>query len=207
MKIENHGKKDLPRQKRPVFEHDEVTHEVERLVNECFAGHPGQLDLTTIPVTVAQVNTYWRWVLDECMDLFGPYEDAMSHKHSQLFHTRTSALINLHRIVPRKALADVLALDIPLNSKEGFVRQLIGWREYMHHVFDATDGLTHFPPHHATAESRNYLGAHLASRMHIGGKRQDFSVSITLSVKFCRTGILTTLIDSWCWRTGDFTRY
>ena len=146
---------------RPAFKHDEVTHEVERLVNDCFAGHPGQLDLRTIPITMAQVNTYWRWVLEECMALFGPYEDAMSHKHSQLFHTRASALINLHRIVPRRALADVLALDIPLNSKEGFVRQLIGWREYMHHVFDATDGLTHFPPHHATAESRNYLGAHL----------------------------------------------
>jgi deoxyribodipyrimidine photolyase-related protein len=76
----------------------------------------------------------------ECLPHFGPYEDAMSRLSSGLFHTRISALLNVHRLLPARVLQDVLGLDIPLASQEGFVRQLIGWREYVRHVHEATDG-------------------------------------------------------------------
>ena len=45
-----------------------------------------------------------------------------------LFHTRVSILLNLHRILPRTVIDDVAQLDIPINSKEGFIRQVLGWR-------------------------------------------------------------------------------
>jgi deoxyribodipyrimidine photolyase-related protein len=64
----------------------------------------------------------------------------MSTKSTNLFHTRLSALLNLHRILPGRVVRDALALEIPLASKEGFVRQILGWREFVRHVHDATDG-------------------------------------------------------------------
>jgi deoxyribodipyrimidine photolyase-related protein len=69
----------------------------------------------------------------------------MSVKSSTLFHTRISSLLNIHRLLPRKILSDVLEMDLPLASKEGFIRQVIGWREFMHHVHLATDGFRRLP--------------------------------------------------------------
>src|SRR6202012_4022672 len=76
----------------------------------------------------------------ECLPLFGPYEDAMSVRSRNLFHTRISALMNLHRLTPAQILRDAVELEIPFASKEGFVRQVLGWRGYMHHLHEATDG-------------------------------------------------------------------
>jgi deoxyribodipyrimidine photolyase-related protein len=65
----------------------------------------------------------------------------MSTRSRTLFHTQVSALLNLQRLSAQPLVADV-ALDprIPLASREGFVRQILGWREYVHHIHDATDG-------------------------------------------------------------------
>jgi deoxyribodipyrimidine photolyase-like uncharacterized protein len=46
--------------------------------------------------------------------------------------------VNLHRLLPSQVVADVLAMNAPLQSKEGFVRQVLGWREFVHHVHVAT---------------------------------------------------------------------
>ena len=65
----------------------------------------------------------------------------MSERSTGLFHTRLSPLLNLHRLLPREIVEDVLQLDLPLASVEGFVRQVLGWREFVRHVHRATDGL------------------------------------------------------------------
>ena len=129
----------------PIFQHDEITSEVGDLILERFADHPGELDLTRVPATKQQAEEAWSWALDECMEHFGPYEDAMSTESRTLFHTLLSPLVNLHRITPRRALDDVIARELPLNSKEGFIRQLIGWREFMRHVHEQTEGLRELP--------------------------------------------------------------
>ncbi len=64
----------------------------------------------------------------------------MSRRSSTLFHTRISSVLNIHRVLPSELIADVEASDIPLPSKEGFIRQVIGWREFMRHVHERTDG-------------------------------------------------------------------
>ena len=74
------------------------------------------------------------------MQHFGPYEDAMSSASRTLFHTRISALVNLHRLLPARVVQEVAEAELPLSSKEGFVRQVLGWREYVRHVHRATDG-------------------------------------------------------------------
>lgn len=147
-----------PAPEPPRFEPDAITREVGQLVASRFAHHPGALDLGALPTSAADAERLWRFALAECLPRFGPYEDAMSTRSRTLFHSCASPLINLHRITPARALADVLALDIELASKEGFVRQLIGWREFMRHVHEQTDGFRVMPEGHAQPPVAQTIG-------------------------------------------------
>ncbi|UCH35319.1 MAG: cryptochrome/photolyase family protein [Armatimonadota bacterium] len=129
----------------PTFASDPVKREVAELIESAFGHHPGRLDMDHLPATAADAETLWSWAKRECLPTFGPYEDAMSFSSSGLFHTRISALLNLHRLLPAEVVADVLGLDVPLASKEGFVRQVLGWREFVRHVHLATDGFRDLP--------------------------------------------------------------
>jgi deoxyribodipyrimidine photolyase-related protein len=124
----------------PRFPRDAIKEEVVDLIGRAFADHPGDLDLDTLPGTEADADALWAWAKDACLEHFGPFEDAMSSASTGLFHTRISALLNLHRLLPQRVVRDVVALDLPLPSQEGFLRQVLGWREYMRHVHRHTDG-------------------------------------------------------------------
>lgn len=125
----------------PVFAPDEITEEVCALVQERFVRHPGVVTPTRLPATSADAQRLWEWASRECLPSFGPFEDAMSTRSSTLFHTQVSALLNLQRLNARKLVQDVTAAPhLPLASREGFVRQVLGWREFVRHVHDATDG-------------------------------------------------------------------
>jgi deoxyribodipyrimidine photolyase-related protein len=69
----------------------------------------------------------------------------MSTRSRSLFHTRLSSLINIHRLLPRQVIDEALALPIPLASQEGFIRQILGWREFVYHVHRETDGFRRAP--------------------------------------------------------------
>lgn len=128
------------------FEPDTITTEVVELIHKSFNNHPGTLTPEDLPASRKDALAMLDWALQECMTHFGPYEDAMHSSSRRLFHTTLSPLINLHRLTPSEVLHAVLNLDdIPIQSKEGFVRQLIGWREFMFHVHDCTDGLRRCP--------------------------------------------------------------
>ncbi len=129
----------------PVFTPDELTSEVAELIETRFAHHPGRLDLRMLPASREDAEALWDWAKRECLPLFGPYEDAMSASSRSLFHTRLSALLNLHRLLPARVVKEAENLDIPLASKEGFIRQILGWREFVHHVHVATDGFRQLP--------------------------------------------------------------
>lgn len=131
---------DPPAPEPPVFAPDAVTEEVLELVRDRFGHHPGELRPEELPTTHEDAERLWRWALSECLESFGPYEDAMSRASRGLFHTRISPLLNLHRLLPRRVVDDVVASDAPLNSREGFVRQVLGWREFVRHVHERTDG-------------------------------------------------------------------
>ncbi len=128
----------------PRFEVNAITREVCELIEAKFGDHPGQLSPDRIPASIEQVEDYWAWVMSACLHYFGPYEDAMSTQSRQLFHTRISGLMNLHRLLPKRVVSDALSLDLPINSQEGLVRQILGWREYVRHVHESTDGLRDF---------------------------------------------------------------
>jgi len=124
----------------PTFEVDDVTREVCAVIATNFKDHPGKLRPEHLPATREDAEHLWAWALDECMEHFGPFEDAMSTKSTNLFHTRVSPLLNMHRLLPQRVVDDVVAAELPLNSKEGFVRQVLGWREFVRHVHETTDG-------------------------------------------------------------------
>ncbi len=137
------GEPPVPRP--PRFRPDDVTLEVGELVRSRFDRHPGRLDLEALPATAGDAEACWTWALEECLEHFGPYEDAMSARSRSLFHTRISPLLNLHRLLPSRVVADVAASAVPLSSREGFVRQVLGWREFVRHVHRETDGFRELP--------------------------------------------------------------
>jgi deoxyribodipyrimidine photolyase-related protein len=138
-------KGDPPAPSPPSFPRDPVKEEVGRLIEQVFSNHPGRLDLDHLPATVADARKLWDWAKKNCLPLFGPYEDAMSTRSKGLFHTRLSALLNIHRLIPRDILKEVEKMQIPLASKEGFIRQILGWREFVRHAHLATDGFRKLP--------------------------------------------------------------
>mgnify|MGYP002819931343 CR=1 FL=1 len=129
----------------PSFYVDPITVEVADLIDEHYAHHPGTLSLRHLPVTRKHAEGLWGWAVAHCLPRFGPYEDAMSRESRGLFHTRISPLLHLHRLLPEDVVHSALRADIPLNSKEGFVRQVLGWREFVRHVHEATDGFRDLP--------------------------------------------------------------
>ncbi len=136
----------------PRFEVDAIRAEVGELIERHFAGYPGRVDLTRVAASRADAEKMLAWAVDACLAEFGPYEDAMSSRSRGLFHTRLSTLINLHRLTPREVIDAVLdrardgeSDDVGLASVEGFVRQVLGWREFVHHVHEVTDGFRIVP--------------------------------------------------------------
>lgn len=130
----------------PTFRADEITSEVLALVESQYANHPGQLDESQLPTTVADAEHLWQFVLANCLPHFGPFEDAMSVRSTTLFHTKISPLLNIHRLLPRRVVEDVeKSSAASLASREGFIRQILGWREFMHHIHVETDGLRAMP--------------------------------------------------------------
>ena len=141
------GEKEAPKQQEPLpevpkFPPDAITQEVVETVETLYGDHPGRVTPNDLPASAADAERAWRWALDEAMPYFGPYEDAMTVQHRSLFHTRIATLLNLGRLQAGRVVHDVERAELALNSKEGFIRQVLGWREFIRHVHNATDGLT-----------------------------------------------------------------
>lgn len=118
---------------------DAISREVISLVQHRFAGHPGSLDHFSLPVTAAQAEDFLLDFIEHRLPNFGTYEDAMWTDQPFLYHSRLSAPLNLKLLNPRRCLEAALRayeeLRVPLNSAEGFIRQIIGWREYIRGIY------------------------------------------------------------------------
>ncbi|MDD1002623.1 cryptochrome/photolyase family protein [Pseudomonas sp. TNT2022 ID642] len=121
------------------FTNDAITLEVLALVKDRFASHYGSLDDFNYPVTHADAQALWAWFLDYALAGFGDYQDAMASNEPFLFHARISAALNIGLLDLRQLCSDVESAywsgNIALNAAEGFIRQLIGWREYVRGVY------------------------------------------------------------------------
>jgi len=119
----------------PKFAPDTITKDVIALVAARFPNHFGDLESFGWPVTRAQALEAAEAFFFERLALFGPYQDAMVHGEDDLYHSMLSTSLNIGLLDPlelcSRAEAEYRAGRAPLNSVEGFIRQIIGWREYV----------------------------------------------------------------------------
>ena len=124
---------------RSRFEPDEITREVLALVQSRFAHHPGRLESFAWPLTRAQALQALQAFIAERLPLFGRYQDAIWPGDPWLYHAHLSAALNLKLLNPREVVAAAVAAyqagAAPLASVEGFVRQILGWREYVRGIY------------------------------------------------------------------------
>lgn len=122
-----------------MSESDHVT-DVKDLVNTLFADHPGSTDDFWLATTRRQALVQLDRFLKERFDQFGPYEDAFESDQTFLFHSVLSPYINMGLItaqeVVQRAIDYAKENDVVFNSVEGFVRQIIGWREFIKGTYD-----------------------------------------------------------------------
>jgi deoxyribodipyrimidine photolyase-related protein len=109
------------------------------VVERNFADHPGRADDFWWPTTREQARAWLSGFLDERLAQFGPYEDAISKRSATVFHSALSPSLNLGLLTPDEVVAAVLdrytTHRLPIESIEGFVRQVLGWREFVRGVY------------------------------------------------------------------------
>jgi len=120
---------------------NETVEEARKYVQINFQNNPGVLDDFIFPVTHADARVWLNRFLEERFDMFGPYEDAISKDHVLLFHSGLSALMNIGLLQPNEVVRATLLYfkahrDVPIESLEGFIRQIIGWREYIRAIYE-----------------------------------------------------------------------
>ena len=126
---------------------------VVELVERLFPGHPGSARDLWLPTTRVGWHAWLDRFLAERFPTFGPYEDALSGAHDVLSHSVLSPALNTGLLTPDEVVAAALARarvsGVELRSVEGFVRQVIGWREFVRGIYRA---------HSQTQETANSWG-------------------------------------------------
>lgn len=118
---------------------DPIVQEVAAQVSKLFPHHPGLAADLWVPTTREGALDWLKQFIRQRLEKFGPWEDTMVDGENILFHSVLSPLLNLGLLTPlecihaaEKAYRDGKA---PLNSVEGFIRQILGWREFIHGIY------------------------------------------------------------------------
>ncbi|MEM8750591.1 MAG: cryptochrome/photolyase family protein [Pseudomonadota bacterium] len=102
--------------------------------------NPGSLQSNWYPTTHSDAAIWLERFLNERFALFGDYEDAMVEGEVWLWHSVLTPMLNTGLLTPRQVVRTTLDYaeghDVPLNALEGFLRQIIGWREFMRATYD-----------------------------------------------------------------------
>jgi deoxyribodipyrimidine photolyase-related protein len=137
------NRKKLPKSVEPpeiaAAPHTAHVEDVIDIVERAFGDHPGKAADFWWPTTRKQAREWLQSFLDERLAQFGPYEDAISKRSATVFHSALSPSLNIGLLTPDEVIAAVLerhaAGDLPIESIEGFVRQVLGWREFIRGVY------------------------------------------------------------------------
>ena len=129
----------IPEPLLPKFKDDSILEDIKKMVNNLFYDHPGNTKNYWLGSTRKDALKALDLFIKDKINNFGDYEDAV-RKHSPfLFHSVLSPYLNLGLITPKDVIKKVLDANkikkIPINSLEGFIRQLIGWREFMRGIY------------------------------------------------------------------------
>lgn len=150
-----------PRFSRP----DKTTREVMTFVRSHFSVAPGDADDFCYPATRRQAERWLTEFIDDRLLSFGDYEDALTTRSDVVYHSLISPLLNVGLLTPADVIRRVMRAHqrspVPLNSLEGFVRQVIGWREFIrgiYHHFGTEQSSANFFGHRSELTSHWYEG-------------------------------------------------
>ena len=128
----------LPNEFKIDFDADIFTKSVNK-VETNFSNNLGNTRDFNFPCSHEHALESFENFLDNKLELFGPYEDAIPKINSNLFHSVLTPYLNIGLINPKKVIELVLEKSrektIPINSLEGFIRQVIGWREFIRGIY------------------------------------------------------------------------
>ena len=121
------------------FQPDAITRDVMALVNRRFTDHPGSVDTFGWPVDRDQAVQALADFIQNRLPNFGLYQDAMWEGEAWLFHSHIASALNLKLLNPREVIAAAESAysdgAAPLAAVEGFIRQILGWREYVRGIY------------------------------------------------------------------------
>ena len=113
--------------------------ELKPIINKKFSNHPGEMNDIWVPFNRVEALKNLDYFISIKFENFGPYEDAILSNDSFLFHSALSPSMNIGLITPKDVVDRVLDYanekEVPINSLEGFIRQIIGWREFIRGVY------------------------------------------------------------------------
>ena len=127
----------LPDKPGPTFEIDTA---LVKKIEEYFPDHPGSITHLWMPITREDALGRLENFLHSKFGYFGTYEDAIHSENNFLFHSALSTSMNMGLLTPREVIEKAIDFserhNVPINSVEGLIRQVIGWREFIHGVYD-----------------------------------------------------------------------
>lgn len=122
-----------------VAQTDEITQEVIRLVGDRFASHFGYLEPFYFAVTRDQARYALKKFVDERLATFGDYQDAMVQGEPWMYHAHIGFYLNCGLLLPMECIEAAERAyrndNAPLNAVEGFIRQILGWREFVRGIY------------------------------------------------------------------------
>ncbi len=125
--------------KLPKITQGDHARNVGALATELFPGHPGEAKDFWLPVSYKDSIAWLDEFLEKRFKDFGVYEDAITSRDLALFHSVLSPMMNLGLLTPEEIVKRTLLFaqkkKIPMNSLEGFIRQVIGWREFVRGIY------------------------------------------------------------------------
>ena len=177
----------------PIISETSHTKKLKPIIEKLFKNHPGSTNNFWFATNYNDVIKLTDFFVKNKLNLFGDYEDAVDQGNNILFHSSLSPYINLGLITPELLMKKVLDFHkkekIRLNSLEGYIRQVIGWREFMRGIYQNFskemeeknffnhkrkmkeswyEGNTGLPPlDHAIQNAKNYGWSHHIERLMI----------------------------------------
>ena len=123
-----------------TLERDEFDLEAKEHVRSRFAENLGSLDQLYYPTSHIAARRWLRHFLADRLTHFGAYEDAIVQGESWLWHSVLTPALNIGLLTPAEVVKETIDFakknEVPLNSLEGFLRQVIGWREFMRATYE-----------------------------------------------------------------------
>ena len=136
--------------------HKTLIQSVTELTETHFASHPGHGSEFWLPVDREGAHLWFEKFLKERLEKFGPYEDALATHSDFVYHSVLTPFLNTGLLTPEEVIQKTLSFaqrrNIPMASTEGFIRQIIGWREFIRGIYRN---------YHSQQESGNFWNHHL----------------------------------------------